>query len=910
MQKDSAIHGIENFGKRAENYKVVTSDIVRTVDVCVIGSGAAGAVLAAKLAKAGKSVVMLERGGYYDGESMNQREADMIPLLWKNAGANFTSNLRIAVAQGSCLGGSTVINDAVCFRIPELVVKQWQEMGVSISKDEWDRANDEVSKAIHVTEVTVDELNENAKKLMKACQEFRVEGKPILHYRNHRNCGPSFTDSSLSSCVKCGFCHLGCHYDTKQSMLVTYIHDSLADPSTDYTAYCNCRADRITYEGGVATGVDGTFVDAAGNEKFRIRVNAKVVIVSAGAIASSNLLQKSRIGGKNVGKGLALHPAPFVMGVFDDKIHGNRGIPMSYTCHEFGVTNGVEKGGFLIESIFLPVFQMALAIPSMGLDHRKMMENYAYFAMAGIMTRDEPSGSVLMSYSGNPKIVYNLSPQTIDDMARGMGILARMWFSVGAKSLITSHRDMPEIRTKADIPALKDAVRDNPDGLMLGSAHPQGGNRMGNDAKSCVVDSDCKVYGFDNLYVCDASVFPTPLGVNPQLTVMALATITADRILVAAAAKNKWNASGSGSSLGNTCDVLQPRFCGAERIGEMFAITDHRKELFPLLANSAEEKLTVGHNWKFDPKTLKIQNNLFWKGFYGRDSDVMTMALRYFGGFYKRFRRSSGSSGAMDGITHPFEPQVVDAKSVAREKEIPGYGSVIHLEYVDAPYSTAYDLLKMVDENTIIGKAFLGSFGRGRELFNFSMSRVYDVDFMTEQDLMTLFDSDELSHVPTGRELAGTWEGMLVSDSAISPRSQLFYFNYEDGEVDMRYSFANMLRGRSDVAALTDTLFRFDDPTPFHDELRMVTPDVAVGRWVTEWSSEEGAIKPIIDDFRRYLPIPSASSATDYLLDMLSMRNIRGIRLPREFGVSFLGVEEDANKGTRVGLSYLIKRIG
>ena len=134
------VFGSEPFSQRAEKYKVVTSDIVRNVDVCVIGSGAAGAVIATKLAEAGKSVILLERGGYYDGESMNQREADMLPLLWKNAAANFTANLRIAIAQGSCLGGSTVINDAVCFRIPPLVVEQWQKKGVKISQNEWDGA--------------------------------------------------------------------------------------------------------------------------------------------------------------------------------------------------------------------------------------------------------------------------------------------------------------------------------------------------------------------------------------------------------------------------------------------------------------------------------------------------------------------------------------------------------------------------------------------------------------------------------------------------------------------------------------------------------------------------------------------------------------------------------------------------
>lgn len=896
----NCVYGTEPFEKRAEKYKVITSDVVRNVDVCVIGSGAAGAVLATKLAEAGKSVVLLERGGYYDGESMNQREADMLPLLWKNAAANFTANLRIAIAQGSCLGGSTVINDAVCFQIPPIVVEQWEKKGVAITQKEWDDANGEVSKRIHVSEVTEEELNTNAKKLREACTKLSIGGKPVTkHGKNHRNCGPSFTNPELASCVKCGFCHIGCHYDTKQSMLVTYIHDALASPSADYTAYCNCRVDRITYENGTATGVDGAFINADNNELYRIRVNAKVVIVSAGAIASSNLLQKSKIGGEKVGRGLALHPAPFVMGVFDEEIHGNRGIPMSYTCHEFGVTNGVEQGGFLIESIFLPVFQMALAIPSFAKDHERMMQNFNHLSMAGIMARDEPTGTVTMSYSGGPKVVYNLSPRTIDDMARGMAILARMWFAAGARSLITSHRDMPEIRNKFDIPALKDAVRNNPDSLMLGSAHPQGGNRMGDDQNECVVDSDCKVYGFDNLYICDASVFPTALGVNPQLTVMALATITANKII-----KN-WHDAAVASSLGSTCDLSQPRFCRTDSLSDMFAVTEHDSALFARLGNSPEER-KVGHNWKFDPKTLKIFNDLYWKGFYGRENDLLTMGLRYFGGFYKKFWPLGPAT--FKGITHPFEPQLVDAKSIAKEKQVPGYGKVVHLEYEDFPYSTAYDLLKMVDENTIIGKAFLGEFGRGRELFSFSMSRVYDVDFMTEDDLNTIFASDSLSHVPSAGEMRGTWEGMLVSDSAVTPRTQVFYFDHEDGEIDMRYSFANMLRGRSDVS-VSDTLFRFDDPTPFHDEIRLVTPDLAVGKWVSDWSSEN-ALKPFIDDIRRYLPIPQSSETDTFFEKLLHFgSSIRGLRLPREAGVSFLGVEHDKDKGSRIGLSYLIKRL-
>jgi len=896
----NCIYGTEIFERRKELYRVINSDVVCNVDVCIIGSGASGAILGTKLANSGKSVVILERGPYYDGESMNQREADMIPILWKNAGANFTSNLRIAIAQGSCLGGSTVINDAVCFRIPDIVVDQWQKMGVSISKSEWDNANDEVSKRINVKQVTEDELNTNAKKLREACQKYLIEGNHIAHSNNHRNCGPSLSDTSLKSCVKCGFCHLGCHYDTKQSMLVTYIHDALNDEKNSYNAYCNCRADSLSYDNGIATGVNGTFIDSNGSESYRIRVNAKVVIVSAGAIASSNLLQKSQIGGQKTGKGLALHPAPFVMGVFDEEIYGNRGIPMSYTCHEFGVTNGIQKGGFLIESIFLPTFQMALAIPTLGFDHKRMMENYNKYTMAGILSRDESVGKVLISYNGNPKVIYNLSDQTIEDMARGMGILARMWFSIGAKSVITSHRDVPEIVTKADVTKLKDAVRENPNNLMLGSAHPQGGNRMGNNEQECVVNSDCKVFGFDNLYVCDASVFPTALGVNPQLTVMALATITADKII-----KN-WKDRQLEEIYGNTCQITQPRYCKAQQISEYFAVVQHNESLFRSLSNSDEDKIVVGKNWKFDTKTLKIYNNLYWKGFYGRDSDLMTIALQYFGGFYKRFGRLNNDK--MEGTTHPFETPIVNAKNIASEKSVPGYGKVIHLEYTEFPYSTAYDLLKMVDENTIIGKAFLGPFPKGRELFSFSMSRMYDVNFLTESDLMTLFHSDEFSHKPTEKDLVGTWEGMLVSDSSLSPRSQQFYFNYEDGEVDMRYSFANLLTGRSDVTT-EGSVLRLDDPTPFHDEIRMVTPNFAVGVWMSEWSSKD-ILQPIIDDIRRYFPI--GFSNNDILknkLSFLERLRFRGIPLPKEAGLSFLHVEENQNHGTRAGLVYALKKV-
>src|SRR4029079_6119586 len=138
--------------------------------------------------------------------------------------------------------------------------------------------------------------------------------------------------------------------------------------------YCNCSAEKITYlsntdeknntNTAIATGVEADFLDSNSVVKFKLRVNANVIIVSAGAIASSQLLIKSAIAEGKTGKGLSLHPAPFLLGKFEREINAYNGIPMAYTCHEFGVTNGVTDGGFLIESIFLPLFQFSLGLPS------------------------------------------------------------------------------------------------------------------------------------------------------------------------------------------------------------------------------------------------------------------------------------------------------------------------------------------------------------------------------------------------------------------------------------------------------------------------------------------------------------------------------------------------------------------
>ena len=527
-------------------------------------------------------------------------------------------------------------------------------MGVDISDEEWNKAIDEVWNNINVTRVTTEELNKNGMMLKKACEIKNYKSAP-----NNRNC---------KDCMRCGFCHLGCHYETKQDMLVTYIRKAIQD--SNIRIYCNCDMQKISYSNGIADGVEGNFTDKNGKKMFAMRVNAKVVVLSAGSIASSQILLKNRIAIDKVGKGLSLHPAPALLGKFAEKINAYNGITMSYTCDEFGVPNGVENGGFLIESIFLPIFSFAIGLPSFLIEHSQLMKDFTHYAMAGVMIRDESNGTITLSDQGNPKVHYTLSQNDITNLTKGVRTLAEMWFDVGAEKVISGHEDCVTLNSKDDIPRLIEAIRANPDGLPVASAHPQGGNRMGEDMKTCVVDSHCKVHSFENLYVSDASVFPTSVGVNPQVTVMAIATMAADHI-------NKiWDEKYASlplkSEFGETCSITQPMYCSSDRLETMF---NQASNLHPIeILLNAEENQEDGNSeqkWAFDKKNLMIYNNKYWRGFFPTDQTLT--AIRYLGGFWKRFFKNENK---IKGITHAYEIPI-DADNIPELRKFARF-AIIH----------------------------------------------------------------------------------------------------------------------------------------------------------------------------------------------------------------------------------------
>jgi hypothetical protein len=614
-------------------------------------------------------------------------------------------------------------------------------------------------------------------------------------------------------------------------------------PDSTMRIYCNCNVERIIYRDGVVEGIEGDFINIDKTKMFRIRVNAKIVIISAGAIASTKLLLQNGIAQSTSGVGLCLHPGVEVIGDFDYEIKGNQGIPMAYTVHDFGVTRKSDStrekfnfddstDEFLIESIFLPLLQFSLALSAGGaVEHRNLIQRFNNYAMAGIVVRDGNIGRVALTNTGRASVSYEPKIKELKAIAKGVEILAKMWFALGAKRIINSHRSMPIVDKEEDLPKLIERIVKDPKNLLLGSAHPQSGNRIGESPAHSVIDSNCKVHGFRNLFVCDASVFPTSVGVNPQISVMTVASIVASRI------NKEWDSSYAASplskSLGNTCNIAQPMYCSNSSLLEFF---DSAKNQFDVikLVNSPNDK-PDDSNWKLDPESLMIYNNLQWKGVYSRDSNIQNTLLMYFGGFWKRF--SKNEMNEIVGITHPYEVPIF-AKNKATQKEIDGFGNVILLEYLDFPFNQFYDVLKIVGENTLLGKAFIGTPKSGREILTFSMSRNYPFDFMTEQDHEYLYSKVKK---PSLQSMVGVWTGRLVSDSGWSePVFRFRYYFDTDNQGVKRlkndYVFGNVLTGTAHLTEKEDHV-EMQDATGglFHDEIRNVNNNILIGKY---YSSE------------------------------------------------------------------------
>ena len=482
-----------------------------TADVVIVGSGAAGSVLAYKLAEAGREVVLLEGGKHVNPRDFSEDERVQFANLLNDGGLQMSTDTRFQVVQGKCVGGSTVVNNAVCYDIPPHTLQRWNDtdgLDAGIDQDRFLKSFDHLRHWLPVYSQEDNKyLEEGGSKMAEGIKELGLDGEGGV------------VDANIKDCLGSGYCNIGCAYGKKLSALDNILPRAQRDFPGAVRIFSECLAESIRTRGKRATEVRCTLSDGR-----TLRVAAKTVIVSGGALASSLLLQRSNLGGKLAGKGLSFNVGAALTAEFEEKLNSFDGLQ---------ITHGYRPEGedqLILESWFNPVGTQALIMPGWFSDHFHNMRRYAYLSCIGVVVGSQSNATIKPGFRGKGmKLDYEPTESDLKLLLKGTKLAARIHFASHALRVMPMTFRSTSYTSVEQVDELDDIVRDNTD-IGLHTTHPQGGNAVSRDPAKGVVDERFRVYGMENLYVCDASVFPSSVTVNPQLTVMAVADYAASGI--------------------------------------------------------------------------------------------------------------------------------------------------------------------------------------------------------------------------------------------------------------------------------------------------------------------------------------------------------------------------------------------
>ncbi len=468
-------------------------------DIVVVGSGAAGGILAHRFAEAGRRVLVIERGPHVDPRQFTDDEVGQYLRLYNQGALQLSTSFGLQVLQGMCVGGGTTINNALCLDPPAEVLEQWRASGVE--PDELRAAIECVRKWLGVQEIREETTTKAAQRFGEAVKALDLPGRLEVMSAN-----------ISTACRGTGYCNIGCAYGAKLSTLDSVLPWAQQKYGLDVLA--DAEVERIVAGNGRAHAVQARH--ASGEP---VTVAAEQIVVAAGAIGSSWLLQRSGLGGDAVGEGLHFNINSPLTADFPEVMDSFAGIQMSHAYVPEG-----RVPGYLVETWFNPPATQALAMPGWFDRHFDNMCRYRHMACGGVLVGTTTPGRVKPSRSG-PQIEYRESDKDRGSVVTGLQVAGRIFLEADATRVMPATFAYHEYRTPASLDRLPADIREAGD-LLLTSAHPQGGNAIG-----AVVDDEFRVRGFENLYVCDASVFPSSVHVNPQLTVMGMAQYAARRIL-------------------------------------------------------------------------------------------------------------------------------------------------------------------------------------------------------------------------------------------------------------------------------------------------------------------------------------------------------------------------------------------
>ena len=511
--------------------------IVLEADVVVVGSGAGGGLIAAELAAAGRSVVVVEAGPFLDEAHLPIDELDAYSRIYLDHGLLTTWDGAITMLAGAAVGGGTLVNWMTSIAAPDDVRAEWAaDHGIEgIDGPEFDDDVAAIERQLGVATATVIPPKDGV--ILRGAAALGWEAGPVR--RNAADCGD------------CGSCPFGCRRGTKQSTMRVHL---AAAARAGARIVDRARVGRILIDGGRAVGIEAhvVLVDRGSGEPLpgpageplqprtrRLVVRAPQVVVAAGALRTPAVLLGSGLDHPAIGRHLRVHPVPVVAGLFDEPIDMWKGTMQAARSLQFGRPDGT-RNGYAIESAPGHPGLIALALPWEGTDaHAALLGRIRHVAPLIAVTRDGGAGRVSLARSGRPRIDYRLDERGVATLRHALVSMAGLVRAAGAREIIAvgtpprrhGRGGFESGREARSFTVFEDALRSfdfGPNRGSLFSAHQMGSARMGASVADHPSDPAGRVRTrtgaiIGGLYVGDGSLVPTGLGVNPMITIMALA---------------------------------------------------------------------------------------------------------------------------------------------------------------------------------------------------------------------------------------------------------------------------------------------------------------------------------------------------------------------------------------------------
>jgi choline dehydrogenase-like flavoprotein len=484
--------------------RAIEEDLELECEVVVVGTGAGGAACAYELASRGRAVLLLEEGDFHRRGALTGRTQPMVKKLYRDQGLTLAlGNVGIPVFAGRAVGGSTVINSGTCYRAPERVFHRWRDDdGLTwFTRAAMDPYYARVEAMLGVERARFELTGGVGRVVARGAEKMGLRHRPV--------------DRNAPDCDGQGVCCFGCPTGAKRSTDVSYVPAALERGAQLVTA---ARVDGIEVVAGRARGVTARL--ASGK---RLRVKAEAVVVAGGALMTPLVLREAGVGASSpaLGKNLSIHPATKTLALFDEVIDMAQGIPQGYSIDE------LEDEGIMFEGGSVPLEILAASVPWVGKRFVDLVARYQNLALFGLMIEDTSRGEVRPGPRGSPLITYSMNGEDTARMQRAVALMCEVFLAAGARRVYPMVPGMEELSTLDEVRRLR-TMKLAPSAFDVTAYHPLGTCRMGTNPATSVLGPDFETHEVERLFVADGSAVPTALGVNPQLTIMAMALRAAE----------------------------------------------------------------------------------------------------------------------------------------------------------------------------------------------------------------------------------------------------------------------------------------------------------------------------------------------------------------------------------------------